>query len=287
MKFRILFFSALLLFAPTFVYGACSVANLTRCLDSVCAINIGANPAARCQYCGTSSAGIPEKSTTMKSVSAGASTKYIISDKELKKAPKDPGQRYIWATQECLKKVSGCDTDDVSDNYDSLIEQSCTAAGISADFENLTKKTNKTKSQTECSRDIEACIIATNRCNADYKNCESDSDFDRYFSECSIASSGCDSFLAEIRNGLTSSRNTAVANADKILQKITNAYKTAREQRLAFAQSSCKNNKAITDCVNQVCKNNMPNQCKVKSENEEAIAKELCKFHEIACTRLK
>ena len=287
MKTRALFFSSLLLFAPTFVYGACSVANLTRCLDSVCAINIGANPAARCQYCGSSSAGTPEKSTAMKSVSAGTSTKYIISDKELKKAPTDPGQRYMWGTEQCLKKVAGCTTDDVSDNYDSLIEQSCTAAGISADFENLTKKMNQTKTQTECSRDIEACVIATNRCNADYKNCESDSDFDRYFAECSIASTGCDSFLAEIRGNLTSSRSTVFANADKILQKIVAAYQNARSQRLASAQNSCKNNKAVLDCVSRVCKNNMPNQCKVKSENEESIAKDLCKFYEIACERLK
>ena len=287
MKTRTLFFSSLLLFAPTFVYGACSVANLTRCLDSVCAINIGANPAARYQYCGSSSAGTPEKSTAMKSVSAGTSTKYIISDKELKKAPKDAGQRYIWATEECLKKVSGCTADDITDNYDSLIEQSCTAAGISAEMSNLTAKMNKEKTKTECSREIETCMIANNRCTAGYNKCESDADFDKYFSECGVASAGCDSFLAEIRNNLTSARNSAVANADKILQKIVNAYKTAREQRLASSQNSCKNNKAVTDCVSRVCKNNMPNQCKVKSEGEESIAMELCKFYEIACQRLK
>ena len=90
------------MFAPGFVYGAgCSTANLIRCLDSACAINIGANPAARCQYCGSSSAGEPEKSMAMKSVSAGSAAKYTISDKELKKAPDDPGERYVWATKKC------------------------------------------------------------------------------------------------------------------------------------------------------------------------------------------
>ena len=78
MRTRALIFSVALLFAPTFVYGACSVANLTRCLDSVCAINIGANPAARCQYCGSSNAGEPTKSTAMKSITAGASAKYTL-----------------------------------------------------------------------------------------------------------------------------------------------------------------------------------------------------------------
>ena len=100
MKYRLLFLSVNLLFAPTLVFGACSVANLTRCLDSVCAINIGANPAARCQYCGTNSAGEPAKSGTMKSISAGTSSKYIISDKELKNAPTvlEPN-RDMWANK--------------------------------------------------------------------------------------------------------------------------------------------------------------------------------------------
>ena len=101
----------------------CSTANLTRCLDSVCAINVSSNPAARCQYCGTSNAGTPPKSK-MRSVSAGASAKYNISEKELKKAPEDPGQRYAWATTQCIKKVAGCSADDVSEAYDKLIEQS-------------------------------------------------------------------------------------------------------------------------------------------------------------------
>ena len=146
MKIRDLIFFNMMLISPTLVYGACSVANLTRCLDSVCAINIGANPAARCQYCGSSSAGEPTKSTAMKSVSAGASAKYIISDKELKKAPSDPGERYVWGTKLCLEKLSGCTPDDVEENYDNLIEQSCKAAGISADFVNLAKKANEKKS---------------------------------------------------------------------------------------------------------------------------------------------
>ena len=80
MKYRTLFSVIGLLLSPTFAFGACSIANLTRCLDSVCGINMGANPAARCQYCGSSSAGQPSKSTAMKTVSAGASTKYIITD---------------------------------------------------------------------------------------------------------------------------------------------------------------------------------------------------------------
>ncbi len=287
MRVRDLFFFVLVLLCPTFVYGACSVANLTRCLDSVCAVNIGANPAARCQYCGSASAGEPTKSTAMKSISAGASAKYTISDKELKKAPSDPGERYVWGTKLCLEKVSGCTPDDVEENYDKLIEQSCTAAGIAADFSVLAKKANEKKTQSTCSAEIEACVIDSKRCLADYRNCESDADFDKYFSECGVLSTGCEEFLANIRTDLSSSRKTIFANAKKLLQNIVASYKSAREQKLSEAQKSCKNNSAKTDCIERVCKSNMKNKCAIGSEHEKTVAEQLCKFYDIACERLK
>jgi hypothetical protein len=285
MKYRSLTFSALLLFAPTLCFGACSVANLTRCLDSVCAINIGANPAARCQYCGTESAGEPSKSIAMRNVSAGTSTKYIVSDKELKKAPTSPGDRYVWATRICMEKVTGCSADDVSDNYDSLIEQSCKAAGITAEMKNLAQKVNKGKANATCATEIESCVVESKRCNADYKNCKSDSDFDKYLSECSTINNGCESFLSDIRNTLNASRKTAIANADKLLKNIVNAYKSDREQRLKTAQANCKNNKAFNDCVKRVCESNMRNKCGDK--NEKTAAESLCNFYNTACERLK
>lgn len=287
MKHHILIFSVFMLFAPTFVYGACSKQNLTRCLDSACAINIGSNPAARCQYCGSSSAGEPTKSTAMKSVSAGASAKYNISDKELKKAPKDPGERYVWATRLCLEKLKDCTTDDVTDNYDSLIEQSCKAAGISAEFANLSKKLTKTKSQSSCSEEINACIVNDKHCNSDYKKCESDSDFDKYFSQCSIESQGCETFLSDIRKSLISTRDSMFANANKLLQSIVASYQKAREQKLAAAQNSCKNNAAKNDCVKRVCANNMKNKCASGHEVEKSMAENLCLFYDTACARLK
>lgn len=287
MKIRDLIFFNVLLISPTLVFGACSVANLNRCLDSVCAINIGANPAARCQYCGTESAGEPTKSTTMKSVSAGSSTRYIISDKELKQAPTNPGERYVWGTKLCLEKLPECTPDDVTDNYDSLIKQSCTAAGISAEMVNLAKKANTAKTQTVCSTEISSCIVDEKRCTADYRNCNAESDFDKYFSECGVISNGCESFLSNIRQTLIAARDTSIKNANKILQAVVDAYKKAREQKLANAQDSCKNNKAKTDCVTRVCNNNMRNKCEIGFEYEKNIANELCKFYDTACERLK
>ena len=287
MKIRDFIFFGSLLTIPTFVYGACSTANLTRCLDSVCAINVGANPAARCQYCGSASAGTPTKSTTMKSISAGASAKYTISDKELKAAPSDPGARYVWATEQCLKKVSGCTPDDVTDNYDSLIEQSCKAAGIATEFASLVKKANEQKTQSSCSSEITTCVVDAKRCTADYRKCESDSDFDKYFAECSVLSAGCESFLTNIRSSLSSARKTAIANADKLLQNVINSYKTTREQKLADAMASCKSDKGKQECIARVCKNNMRNKCEVGFDYEQTVAEQLCKFYDTACGRLK
>lgn len=287
MKTRALFFSVAFLFAPTFVYGACSVANLTRCLDSVCAINIGANPAARCQYCGSSNAGEPVKSTAMKSITAGASAKYTISDKELKNAPKDPGERYVWGTKLCLEKVSGCSADDVTDNYDSLIEQSCTAAGISTEMESLAKKAAAKKTQSLCSTEISSCVIAENRCNGDFKGCESDSDFDKYLSECGVEATGCDEFMSDVRKTLSESRKSMYANASQLVQKIIAAHQSARKQKLTNAQTSCKNDKAKTDCINRVCANNMKNKCATGFSYEKTVAEELCKFYDTACAKLK
>lgn len=287
MKVRDFIFFNTLLMMPTLVYGACSVSNLTRCLDSVCAINIGANPAARCQYCGSSSAGEPTKSNAMKSISAGASAKYTISDKELKSAPTEPGARYVWGTKLCLEKVSGCTTDDVEEKYDPLIEQSCKAAGISNEMVNLAKKANAQKTQNSCSSEISTCLIDAKRCDADYSKCESDADFDKYFAECGVESNGCEDFLATIKSELTSARDTSIANADKLLENIINSYKTAREQRLALAQQSCKNNKAKSDCIERVCASNMRNKCADGFDYEKTVANELCKFYDTACERLK
>ena len=285
MKYRLLFLTVNLLFAPTLVFGACSVSNLTKCLDSVCAINVGANPAARCQYCGSASAGTPSKSTTMKSISAGVSSKYNVSDKELKSAPTDPGERYAWGTRLCIEKVSGCSADDVTNNYDKLIEQSCKAAGISAEMVNLAKKANVQKTQTTCATEIESCMVDEKHCSANYKNCKSDSDFDKYFSQCSVTSTGCESYLTNIRKTLIGFRDNSYENAEKLLKNIVNAYQSDRNQRLTTTQANCKNNKATKDCVTRICNNNMRNKCSDK--NEQAAVESLCKFYDTACERLK
>lgn len=267
--------------------ASCSKANLTRCLDSACAINIGANPAARCQLCGTSAAGSAPADTGLKSLSIGASARNTLSDKELKTAPSDPGKRYIWATGECIKKIAGCTQDDVSGSYDKLIEQSCKAAGITAGREELFAAAKKTKTQTTCDTEIRSCLIDSKRCGPDYAKCEQNADFDKFFSACAVEASGCSEHNNAIRVNLVSARDTAIKNQDTLLANIVSAYQTARETKLKTAEASCKDSTAKNDCIKTVCNTNMKNKCAIGFESEKSMANLLCAFHDTACSRLK
>lgn len=285
MKTRILFFIIGCATVPYGAFAACSVANLTRCLDSVCAINVSSNPAARCQYCGTSNAGTPGD-TGMHSVAVGTSARYNISDKELKRAPSEPSARYAWAIQQCLTRVTDCTPDDASDAYDGLIEQSCRAAGISAEMASLRTAGNKTASAASCKTNISACIITDNHCTADYSACASDSDFDKFFATCSVAATGCDAYLAEIRTGLISARDSALKNAATAVDNIVKSYQDARDKKLATARANCTNNAGRDACIKTVCERSMANKCNNNS-SETSMAISLCKFYDLACAVLK
>lgn len=265
----------------------CSRANLTRCLDSACAINVSSNPSARCQYCGTSNAGAPTAGNAMRSISVGTSAKYNISDKELKKAPTDPGERYAWATRECIKRVSGCTADDVSETYDGLIEQSCRAAGVSIQFTQTLDELAKTRSRTSCKNEIQSCIIATDRCTADFRNCDDNAEFDKNFSACGVIATGCDEYLSGIRSDLIDQRDTAIKNTETILTRIVESYQNARATKLNSIKSGCADNSARDGCVKMVCENHMANKCDANNPDERSMALQLCKFYEIACNTIK
>lgn len=276
---------ALMISGGVHAADSCSRANLTRCLDSVCAINVSSNPSARCQYCGTSGAGTPPRNA-MRSVSVGTSAKYNISDKELKSAPSDPGQRYAWAAKQCIKKVSGCTADDVSETYDSLIEQSCRAAGVSAELNKTLESVAKTKSLSACSASVRSCLISEKYCMADFRNCESDADFDKFFSSCGVDATGCDDYLAQIRTDLITDRDNAIKNADAILAKIVDAYTAARDKKISTIKTGCADNEQRDACVERVCTTNMRNGCGVGNESNKSMAIQLCKYYEIACSTI-
>ncbi len=289
MKTSTLLYIFSLIISPSIVAAAtCSQMNLTRCLDSVCAINISSNPAARCQYCGTSSAGEPPSAKSgMRSLSLGASARYTLTEDELEDAPTDPGQRYVWATAQCLKKVDGCTADDVSDTYDELIEQSCRAAGVSAQMTETLANANKvTATASSCQSSIQACMIDAKRCGANWAACEADDAFDNFFSACSVEATDCGQYIADIRTTLTAARDTAIENADTLIQNIVSGYQNAREQKLATAQENCTDNNGRDACIETVCERNMPNKCGTGYESERVNANLLCEFYDLACDLL-
>ena len=283
---KLAFFAVCLLFVPNIVHAACSRANLLRCLDSVCAINLSTNPAARCQYCGTANAGEPA-SGGMKNVSVGGSTRYTITDRELKKAPTDPGERYVWATSQCTSRVAGCTPDDVSETYDALIEQSCTAAGISSQMLSLASKLSKTKTKTTCTDEMTTCIQSESKCHSDFAACGGDVDFTKFFSACAAEITGCDEYSSSIRTELLATRTQMETRAESILQSIVESYQSDRTKRSATARALCTNNSGRESCINLICNERMPNKCASGFNDELSMATSLCKFYDTACAALK
>lgn len=272
-----------------FAATSCSRANLTRCLDSACAINIGANPAARCQLCGTATAGGGDNAG-LKSLTVGGSSTNTLTAKQLQSAPSDPGKRYAWAANECIKKIGGgCTADDVSNVYDTLIEQSCRAAGITADRTALFAASKKTKTTSTCESEIRVCMTDSKRCTGDLTACAENTDFDKFFAGCAVNATGCDDYVASIRTKIINTRDSNVKNKEANIQNIAVAYQSRRNNALASAQAGCKNNDARDKCIAAVCESNMKNKCDpttVFGGAEKSMATSLCSFYDTACARL-
>ncbi len=262
----------------------CSRINLTKCLDSACAINLSSNPAARCQYCGTADAGEPAAGG-MKSVTAGSSSKNTISAKDLKNAPSDPGDRYVWATKLCLGIVKNCTADDVSEAYDPLIEKSCTAAGISNDMASLQKKAAKnTKNANSCTDEISICITKAEKCNSDFSKCADDAKFNSFFATCSSQATGCTNFIDKARETIAATRKSTLSTTNSNIYAIAASHRQERMQKLTSISAGCKQNAAFDDCVTSACLNNTSNNCATQAE--QTIANNLCQFYKTACTKV-
>ena len=278
-------------------HAACSKQNLTKCLDSVCAVNIGANPAARCQLCGTSDAGLPVDNG-LKQVNLNSSAKYILSEKEVKALNDDlatragvgnlASARFVEAKTQCIARNDGCTMDDASDAYDKLIEQSCKAAGVSAQMAAAVTQLHGTaKTSDTCESEINACLLDDKRCGPGLLACKEDGDFDRNFSQCSLLSKGCEAFLADIRKSTMAARDNNLKNVVANAQKLAKSFQDARAQDLASAHDMCTNNAGRAACVKTICATNMPNNCTTGNEDETAMATLLCGFWDTACGRLK
>lgn len=277
--------------------SSCSHANLTRCLDSVCAINGSMNAAARCQYCGDAGAGAPPSGTAqkLKSLSTGTSSKYTISAKELESAPTDdPSSRMFWAAEKCLAKVSGCTSDDITEVYIPLIEQSCRAAGIKADMSESIANSDKPKDENVCRSSIAKCMQSDNHCASYYSSCTDDSIFNEHFSVCVSLNNGCDEHLATIRTNLISARDNAIKTAANYLKGVVTGLQQERQAKINQAQSDCKNDQGFENCVKNVCEENMRDKCNGQTTSgnntanaELSVARELCQFYKTACDALR
>lgn len=283
-RFAFILFTCALV--PNFGHATCSRANLTRCLDSACAINISSNPAARCQYCGCADVGGP-KDSGMRTISAGTSARFTISSRDLKDAPADAGERYIWASQRCIEMVTDCTADDISDVYDPLIEQSCTAMETNTSTTALAKNANDTRGDKSCKDAISLCMVSDTKCTPAYTGCASDTDFDRYFSECAVASVGCDEYLGDIRADLIKSRNGGIATRETVLARVIERYRKNREDTMTEITKSCQSGTKRDECILKICNRMMPNKCDANNPSEKSTAAQLCKYYDTACATLK
>jgi hypothetical protein len=241
------------------------------------------NPAARCQYCGTSAAGEAPSQKGLSSVTVGKSMKYALTNQELSVAPSDPGKRYIWVTTECIKKLPGCTTGDVSSLYDKQIEQSCKFAGVTIQMQSAISNVNQKPTKNKCNASLAECM--NKKCGKAFDLCESDSDFARFVGECATESAGCDEYVAEFRESFTITRANAFANREKSVQTLVDNYKNVRENKLKNARANCTGGTASKSCIETVCANNMRGKC--ETSTERTMATDLCKFYETACTVLK
>jgi hypothetical protein len=295
-KFAGIFFA--LCVAPLFGAAAakCKVQDLQKCLDSVCAVGIDLEPGERCYSCGTSAAKRPEKqkyalgdTPEMQALSIGKSSKNTISDKDLKKAPKDPGERYVWARAECVKKLKDCSLDDAAENYDNLIDQSCKIAMGDAEYAATQKEKSVKKTQEQCTAELSGCLLSAAKCGANMLQCEDDADFNRNFSACAADASGCGDFMTAMRDRGKRQRDDMVAKKNSRLDDLAKLRQLERQEKFARADKLC-NSGGKDACMLEMC-GNMPvgldENGLCGDANEKIWAASLCKFVDIACDRLK
>ncbi|MDR0967494.1 MAG: hypothetical protein LBL75_01530 [Rickettsiales bacterium] len=277
-KIAVFFAGFLGLFWVETAFSACSKIAMTDCLDSVCAINANINQGARCQLCGTPSAGtIPG----LKSVVA--SSKNALSAADIKSAPTNPVARYTWAIEKCMEKQKNeCGVDDTL-FYDDLIEKSCQyAGGAAVAGQKLKAGAAETKTAT-CAESINTCV--STQCGTGWKNCLDDSALGRLFAGCAVSAGNCDESTDDIYKDIVRVRDNAVNNKDKNIAAIAAEHKSARESKMKIAADNCAGNAGFDACVQSVCDNNMPNKCDAAFPSEMSNANQMCQFERTACER--
>lgn len=273
--------------------GACSIANLTRCIDSACNTATEYGAATRCIMCGTTAAATANDALTAYNYGGavtgltGLALGYNSSARlDTKNAPSEPGARYAWAANECLELNPDCAAADVEKNYDNLIEQSCRAALSEQEYEaTFAAQRRNAKTATTCSSQVATCLNVERRCGAGFINCEAEASLNKYFSECLVDVGGCDAFANEIRMQITSSRDNAFAAKQTLLNNIVSGYQTARARKIKTAKDGCADGSLKDACVSTMC-SAIGGDCMNDSEKKSA-AMRMCAYVDTACGRIK
>ncbi|MDR1027537.1 MAG: hypothetical protein LBL46_03930 [Rickettsiales bacterium] len=271
----------------------CKISDLQKCLDSACYDELDAG--SRCYMCGTSAAKKPEKekyalgdTPEMQTLAVGKSSKNTLSDKELKKAPTDPGSRYQWATDECLAKLKDCDAEEVADNYDKLIDASCKIAMGESEYAESMKKAAVKKTRENCQAEMNVCVLADKRCGGNMLKCETDEVFNREVSACLVEVSGCGDFMTDLRNFAKRTRDDMVKKNESRLADLILLRQNERKNKMEMAQRLCGGG-GKDGCIMEIC-GNLPTgldengQC---GAAEKIWANAFCKFVDVACDKLK
>ena len=289
-------FFALAAFGLTDGYARCRVQDLLQCLDSVCAPNIGTSPGARCYTCGTAAAPRPAtpdhgmgEAMGMQALALGTSSRNAVPERELRSAPTDPGERYQWATRQCIQRVSTCSAYDVEEHYDPLIQQSCRIAMGDAEFLAQMERARERRTEEECTSEFNLCLLDSGRCGGDMLACETGEDFNRNFSACMVEVTGCDDFSTTLRTAMLAARDRMIATRDSRLEDLVALRRMERENRREMADRMCLPG-GMAGCVAEMC-GNLPTGLDdggyCTDQNERMWSTNLCRFLETACARLR
>ncbi|MDR0449513.1 MAG: hypothetical protein LBG89_03605 [Rickettsiales bacterium] len=244
----------------------CKTADLVKCIDSVCLTDLATDPGSRCVLCGSAKASEiagrkkdtyhgAENAPKFQALSLGANSKILISDKDLKKAPSAPDERYAWAVNQCLEKVSNCEADDAREEYDPLIETSCRAFMSAEEYSAAASKVAAVKSEETCRTEIGICMTNDLRCGAGWVNCKGDmasAAFDKFYSSC-LLESGCVDNGGAILAYLKAQSKSVDEAIDARLAGAKAAANAARKERWNAIVDVCTDGVAKKQCIANYC----------------------------------
>ncbi|MCL2757970.1 MAG: hypothetical protein FWE64_01465 [Alphaproteobacteria bacterium] len=283
MKKAAKFFALCLATCAMFIGAAdarCHVPNLVRCLDSACVAGLTGDPTVRCALCGSGQATLRRQPLAQRPSATTLDTR---------NAPTDPRERYVWAATECMRLIADCTADDVRDNYNTLIMQSCNAALVERTGADASRTAMAQTPGDQCSQaDLRRCV--TERCGANWAACMVDADLDRHFSACTITTNcGSDQNIANIRTAMRTERDNFETNRTANAETVARRHRADREEWVRAIGTDCMTGggaraPARVACETEKC--NIIGGCQGSVDNTR-IARLLCEHVDIACGRIR